>query len=309
MKNDYDACLLWILGDKCNLRCAYCFSEHGESGDATRPVDGKRISEVLDSSGMTFLVELGGGGEPLLVEGIVDAISEITKNHYVSIVTNLTCDSVVADIVDRIDPSRVSKVTSSLHIEELEKAGMVGSYIRNLKKLRDNGFNVEATTVAYPPVIGKIEGYKKKLSKEGVELHVTPFMGNHNGLKYPRAYRDDEAKMITDEDYQHVCSQKGNLCTAGFNTGFVDGKGDVFVCHLMRRRLGNIYEGFGFRNRPAKCPFEECGCPPKIWHPALMDAASRALSGSIAKNTLANAEFLRIRSACFIGSSLRRVLG
>ncbi len=127
------------------------------------------------------------GGEPFLYPRFVELCEKITKKHYMRIYTNLTSNN-VNYFSERIDSERVEFINCSVHIEERERLGRVEDYINKFLLLRQKGFNVVATIVAYPTVLERFHQLYGFFKKYNITLLTTNFQGNYKGKIYPQGY-------------------------------------------------------------------------------------------------------------------------
>ena len=63
------------------------------------------------------------------------------------------------------------------------------------------------------------------------------------------------------EENQNMYKQKGELCNAGYNAAVVFSNGDIYPCHQIKEKIGNVYREINFRNKIISCPSKHCGCP------------------------------------------------
>ncbi|TFG23851.1 MAG: radical SAM protein [Promethearchaeota archaeon] len=260
---NYDAGLVWILSYNCNLNCSYCFQDFlinkGLISKKISKIDISALQKTLSETNKIFKIDLGGG-EPFLIPNIIEACSELTKNHFVSIFTNLTSEK-VKEFVEKINPERVSLINASLHIKELEKHKLLDKYISNFHKLKKNGFNIKAVEVADPHIINEVKKYKKFFKKKGISLEFMPFVGKYKGKIYPASYTEKELKVFGINKKQiAMYYQKGNFCHGGYDVVFADPKGDLFGCAYLKKKIGNVYEKIRFNDNISRCPFEFCPC-------------------------------------------------
>lgn len=262
-KSKCDATVQWaIQDDVCNLRCVYCrFSHSVKQVPAT---DVKPLIEAMDKTGLIFNVAVCGNGELFLVPNIIEVFQELTKKHYISIVTNMTLRK-VREFCEKIDPPKVIFVAASLHIKELERTGLTDMFIENYLLCEKKGFNVRAQEVAHPSLLGEAEHYKRFFGQKGVPLYFDDCFTQYEGKTYPEDYTDEERKafgLITKKDCMDRIYQKGKLCNAGYNVCTVALDGKVYPCPGIKDVIGDIHRGkIGFREELMQCPNDKCLCP------------------------------------------------
>ena len=280
---EYDIWLHWILTYKCNLGCAYCFNKSrlknlkntGSSRQLIKnyllkfvtgqanvsKINTHALLKTLDRTGKIFRLELSGGGEPFLVSNIIGACAEITKKHYIGVVTNLTSEK-IREFCMLIDPGRVLSIIASLHIKELERAGLISRYIDNFLLCREKRFNVTAWEVAYPQLLAQAEEYVRFFEEKGIKLNFRPFCGRYNEKLYPGDYTPQEMKVFgLDISDIKKFYQKGNICNAGYNTAVVLPNGEIHTCFRINENIGNIYTGIRLKSAMITCPLDYCDCP------------------------------------------------
>ena len=76
-------------------------------------------AEGFDSTGKTWLLHINGG-EPSIYPGFINLCSSLSRNHYLSINSNLSGNCVEA-FAETIDPKRVHFINAALHYVEREK--------------------------------------------------------------------------------------------------------------------------------------------------------------------------------------------
>lgn len=124
---NYDVWLMWQPNFKCNLNCTYCIIKDSRKTAKVSKINISALIKTLNKTNKIFNIDFGGG-EPFLIPNLIEACKEITKNHYVSITTNLTSGK-IKEFSEKIDPERVEYIYSSLHIKELERFSLHSSAI------------------------------------------------------------------------------------------------------------------------------------------------------------------------------------
>jgi len=275
---EYDAHLSWNLISRCNLDCKYCYTfgdPSKKTGEITR-IDISSLMKTIDKTGKIFNIHFIGGGEPFLVPNIVDACIEITKRHYVGFNSNMITNK-IEEFAEKIDPGRVSYINASCHIKELERVGLLDTWIDNFLMYKDRGFNIGAEEVAFPPLLKEAGRYRRFFRNGGIELKFVPFSGEYNGKKYPRAYTKKEMKIFgipkKGKDGTNKYNQYGKRCNAGYNFGFADKDGNIQPCPQINESIGNLYGKIEFQSGIRRCPFDVCWCPLNVFDPHLFKKA------------------------------------
>jgi MoaA/NifB/PqqE/SkfB family radical SAM enzyme len=302
----YDIWLRWrVLANRCNLNCAYCFRYQVKNKLKKREKVSKinipALMRMLNETDKTYRITFTGGGEPFLVPNIIEGCKEITKNHFISLNTNLTL-SRITEFSKKIDPERVLFIHASLHIKELKRLNLLKKYINNYRLCKDKGFNIRASEVAHPSLLDEIEKYRRFFQEEGIHLYFTPFKGRYNGKAYPDSYTEKEIGIFGfDINRIDQFRQRGRLCNAGYNVADVSPKGNVTPCFRIQKSIGNVYQKVEFNSKLIRCPFEFCGSPLKIYDPYLLKKAKEQSNSKIVSP-------LRLKNELFIGNIKNKIV-
>ena len=284
----YDRIIIWYVTKTCNFTCTQCAGNSIRLKGQYAPeiVDMRSLKKFLDNSDKTIKFSFTGG-EPLLVRNIVEVFQEITGKHYLAFISNLVSPA-VKDIAEKINPERVNFITASAHIKELEKRNLMQTFIAHCLLLKEKGFNLFISEVAYPYITDKAEKYKEYFHKQGLELEFMAFRGTWNKKKYPDAYTQDEINVFNLNKAEHtrhdIFNRKNRICNAGYNIAVVDNGGNAHPCFSLLQEMGNIYDKIQFTDTLIKCPFKFCGCPFPFFEPYIYRKAIKELGGIQAPN-------------------------
>ncbi|VAX20531.1 hypothetical protein MNBD_IGNAVI01-492 [hydrothermal vent metagenome] len=268
----YDAWLHWDVTKRCNLDCEYCFGKIKDLSVKVNSIDIKRLMVTLDKTGKIFRISLTGG-EPTMIPNFIEAVKVITEKHYVSFNTNLITKNLLK-IIDEINPERILHIHASLHYNELVKKNLLKRFINNFKLLHKNGFNIYAEAIAYPPLKDKLNELKSIMQKEIIDFSFAPFYGKLEEKIYPESYTDSELKLFGLTNDEISCFlQKDKLCNAGYNAAVVFSNGNIYPCHQIKEKIGNIYNQINFSKSLIRCPSKKCGCPLNKYDEYLFNAA------------------------------------
>jgi MoaA/NifB/PqqE/SkfB family radical SAM enzyme len=271
--NKYDANIIWLVNDRCNLSCKYCENINNLPNTPERIIDIDNLMKCIDKHKKRLLITLVGGGEPFLIRNIIPASEIISKNHYLLIFSNLTSDK-IKEFSEKIKPERVENIIASLHIKELEKKGLTMKYIENYNLLKNKGFPITSTVVAHPTLIKDVERYKKYFLKNNIEIIFIPYLGYYKGKLYPEAYTEKDIEIFNfKKDIRKTFSNLGEVCTAGYQYIYVLPEGKIQKCSGFKNQIGNIYESIKFDDKLVKCPFKICTCPLKKFNTRMYDKA------------------------------------
>lgn len=148
----YDVEADWILLKTCNLQCKYCFFPHHElnskivvSGTSAQWLEG------FNATGKTWLLHITGG-EPSLYPGFVDLCAHLTRNHFISINSNLLHESIDA-FTEIVDPKRVHFINAALHYDARIKKSSIEIFINRVHRLKMHNFTVFVSLVMTPEIV------------------------------------------------------------------------------------------------------------------------------------------------------------
>ncbi|MBN1799336.1 MAG: radical SAM protein [Spirochaetales bacterium] len=267
--HEYNAALHCYFTWRCNFSCKYCFIYADDPKRLTKSslseIQTDKFMKVLNNTGKTFSIVFSGG-EPFLIPHFVETCAELSKDHYVSVATNLSLTREINKFMELLNPDRVRFILASFHIMELEKRNMIDVFFENYKNLKKAGFQVSAQTVGYPPLLESIEKYMKLFAKKNMDLQCAPFIGDYENKPYPASYSDEDLERIKYEGelVKSAYTWQGKKCNAGYNDGVVKTNGDVFYCMFSNEKIGNVYKGITFRDEMIRCPIEFCSLPLSI---------------------------------------------
>lgn len=273
----YDAYVLWILCTECQYACVYCIGARGRKyvygPDTGKNIDCKSLLASLDRMGLICRIGLCGG-EPMSVPNIIEICHDLTQKHYIGVNTNLTMPN-AKHFVTEIDPSRVTQLTCSLHIDEAERTNTLSLFIENSYTAALRGFHMTVLQVAYPPLLPRSEELREMFTERKIPFTFSPFTGEYKGKKYPASYTDDEMRRFDIPSALVHFHVPKNPCNAGFNTAVILADGCVIPCHNIVANLGHLFlpGGFTFNKELMKCELKTCTCASYILDPGLYQKA------------------------------------
>jgi hypothetical protein len=204
-------------------------------------------------------------GEPFIYPEIFKFLSELSKWHFISINTNLSWD-INSFVEQNIDFKKISLSTSFhpyfISLEEFSRK------IVDLRKiLTINSVNV----VAYPPLLDKLESYRRHFNKLELDLNIYFFHGVYLNKRYPESYTEEEILLVIGKKPEEIDitnklrSKKvisfGKLCRCGIDSAVVLRDGTINRCGQVEETLGNIFENnYQFYEQPKPCASEFCKC-------------------------------------------------
>ena len=104
----------WVINDFCNFNCEYCYPD----AKMNKFIGLRDISKIVDGfrrTGLKWLIYITGG-EPFMFPRFVDLCEKLTKEHIISVNSNIS-HADVFHFAERINPERLRCVHCSLHIQ------------------------------------------------------------------------------------------------------------------------------------------------------------------------------------------------
>jgi len=282
----YDVEADWSLLDTCNFRCTYCFrSPEVLSAKVQVHASAEKWAEGFDATGKTWLLHITGG-EPSIYPAFIDLCRNLSRNHYLSINSNLS-GNCIEEFAETIDPQRVHYINAALHYVEREKRKSFDLFVERANNLRRRGFHVMISVLMSPDVIRLYPEISGRLASHGLAGVPKVMRGkNWNGRKYPAAYSDEERALflryLADAQRSYaplmaemeepatidifadgrfvngIPSYKGKRCAAGHNFVMIDPKGNVRWCK-RNSSLGNILQkNVELMHGPSLCKNSAC---------------------------------------------------
>jgi MoaA/NifB/PqqE/SkfB family radical SAM enzyme len=283
--SDYDVECDWYLLMTCNYRCNYCFLPVEALGSKLEKfATPAQWSAAFEATGKRWLIHITGG-EPTVYPEFVEICELLTRNHVISINSNLSRPTVRA-LADRVDPLRVSFINAGLHAAERRKHSGFKTFASNARLLQEAGFRVIVTVVATPGVIARLDALDARCTAEGLQLTPKVLRGIHRGKVYPRDYCPHEKVALRaaivrarsdyiakyqgwprpsidvfsdDELLDGLPLFRGQSCSAGFRFFVLAPNGDVHRCGGDVPEFGNLLAGsFHTVEGPMPCDRNYC---------------------------------------------------
>jgi MoaA/NifB/PqqE/SkfB family radical SAM enzyme len=261
--------ITWLINTICNFRCDYC-SVSNRNEKKSLPINVHNLSESLNLLKKEWLLHLTGG-EPFLEKNIIDICRTITRKHYLSINTNLSTNNIY-EFANTIDPKRTLTISASVHITEREKTDLrLSEYINKIHYLQQKGFNIIASYVVHPILLGRIKSDIEYLKNNGIQkVRIKVFRGVFEEKYYPNAFHPVQKDFLRtlEADYPEFeillksHNYYGQQCRAGQDFFVMDRDGNLSRCSNAYRQYGNFLNKTMIRDKTARpCPIKKCGCP------------------------------------------------
>jgi MoaA/NifB/PqqE/SkfB family radical SAM enzyme len=280
----YDAEADWYLLTTCNARCSYCFLPLA-SRRAKLKIYGSPLqwTEAFNSTGKTWLIHITGG-EPSMYPDFIELCEYLTQNHYVSINTNLTHDS-MRTFAQRIDPERVNFINVGVHIQEKKTKESLDAFIERALELKTMKFSVLLSQLMTPQVINDYPDISSFFKTHGLFLIPKVIQNMYQGKKYPDAYSPEQKNLIrtyvteAKQNYNPILStmqepptilfsdlrfvnatpdHRGKLCDAGRTFIRINPNGTAVRC-FSQEVYGNIlFKDLKLLDTPKPCNTSYC---------------------------------------------------
>ena len=187
----YDIEVDWQLLNTCNYRCGYCFFPPSVLGEKlTVHAAPEAWAQAIDRTGLTWLLHVTGG-EPTIYPQFAELLQRLTAKHYLSFNSNLTNRSVV-DLVDRVDPARISFINAGLHALERHRRKGLGIFLEHAALLRERKFPIFISIVATSDVLAQVDEIIALAAPTGMVPIPKLLRGSYEGRNYPAAYSAEE---------------------------------------------------------------------------------------------------------------------
>lgn len=176
----YDVEVAWLVNEACNFDCRYCWLTKIDKDK--RFLGYHHTQKILDSfnrQGVVWLIHMTGG-EPFLFPHYMELCRGLTKNHFISINTNLTHRDVYR-FGNMIDPQRVAFIHCSCHIQERERLKKIDDFIEKYHFLQNRGFFVFVSYLMSPSVVERFEQDYAFFRSEGIILRPKVCWGYEAG--------------------------------------------------------------------------------------------------------------------------------
>ncbi len=284
-KPTYDKIAMWLINMECNFNCPYCFYEDSQRSlkqrmacmimekipalniYKTRVVSPEEAEKFFNKENYRWWIIISGG-EPFIYPNFIEIVQRLSKNHLITIGTNLSLP--VDEFIKKIKPDNIRSFYASLHLGERERKGLSAEeFLTKAILLKNAGFNVEVNYVMYPPLISRFKETYEKFKQQGIEVEAKVFRGKYQGKEYPQSYTDEERKMFYDlipsevdrAASFHNLSFKGVPCSAGLRLVRINPDGSVTRCPHDHEKLGNIFtQKLNLHKKPKKCDVPYCKC-------------------------------------------------
>ena len=253
--------LIWNMTRRCNFKCKYCYFPH-QSQPEPDPVGPEEIGGFLDASGHDWVVEMTGG-EPFIYPGFSEVCRRITRNHRISLDSNLSLSPEIRRFCSLVEPARVVDIYAAVHIEERERLGLVDRFVDDVLLLKSKGFPVSVNYVIHPTLQERYEADRDFFARHGIRLLPRPFKGVYEGVDYPAGYGLEAKRLFAKKlkaGKKAVFNFKGIPCEAGCRLIRLEPDRSILRCSGDRTRLGTLGGRVELHDTPQPCIMPRCPC-------------------------------------------------
>ncbi|MBN1571077.1 MAG: radical SAM protein [Acidobacteria bacterium] len=279
----YDILADWLINAYCNYACEYCpqvrTKSHRKKSAGRTDIDA--MADFFDSTNLTWLIHMSGG-EPFLHPEFVSLCRLLTKNHYISVNSNISLKALDA-FMRSMDPARVAFIHASLHYYERIKRQSLSGFLHAMHETKAAGFPAYVTQVFYPPLVEEFGEIFSYFHRNGIIVHPKIFRGFYRGRLYPQEYSERDRRVFAEfydrassmdelpathinpdhdiKSLQGFLSFKGSSCLAGNRYVRIDYEGNIYRCSMAGSAIGNIFQKKFARFAGAEiCPYRICPC-------------------------------------------------
>lgn len=242
----------------CNYDCPYCPFAKRKDTRATMATDKQQVERfvqfVQQQQDVEFKLFFTPWGEGLIrkhyQQALVD-LSNMPNVQKVAIQTNLSCS---LGWLQKANKDKIA-LWATYHPGQVSRQ----AFLDKCKQLDALGVMYSVGIVGFKETIEEIELMRTLLPEERY-LWV-------NALKKQADYYNEaERERLVAVDpyvpYNMVYHQsEGKACRTGHTVISVDGDGNIYRCHFIKEKLGNIYEdALNTILKPRLCTNATCGC-------------------------------------------------
>jgi len=263
-----DRMMTWQINNICNFNCAYCGKFVKDEPDVYK-YSPEHIAKCFDNEGFTWHIIITGG-EPFMHRHFLDIAQALTKNHYISVNTNLSLPT-VTQFADAVNPEKVILINASIHWDMRQQKQTLNDFIDKFLYLQQKGFQIVGSYVVYPDALHRYKEDIAYLKSKGLK-HISSkvFHGVYEQKTYPASYTSSEIKDISElmdaciemPEYLEFYQFKGLRCSTGRTMLSMKPNGNIERCLTDYTPQGNFFEGtFSCPPNDKKCVQDICTCP------------------------------------------------
>lgn len=242
----------------CNYSCPYCpFAKRKDSRETLKKDAAQLqqfVSFVKQQTDIQFKILFTPWGEALIRKYYQEAMTTLSllpNVDKVAIQTNLSCR---LEWLKKADKQKIALWTT-YHPGETDRT----AFLQKCHQLDQLGVNYSVGVVGFKDTIEEITRLRADLPA-GRYLWI-------NALKKQADYYTAEETLILSGIDPHVSynmihhESYGKACKTGHTVISADGDGNMYRCHFIKEKIGNLYEAdFRYNLFPRICTNATCGC-------------------------------------------------
>ncbi len=286
--------VLWQYNGReatCNYACPYCYYVGlWNPSDAFFGTIEQWHASFKNSFGDQALILYLAFGEPSIGGAFFDILDMVASEP----AWQLRMTTNIAGPVEEIVRTRLARdgrlhINASFHPLTIDRE----SFLAKAQLLREHGIEVPIVYVAYPPFLDRLEEDIAFFARHGFPVHLRRFQGRYKGAIYPRAYTDEQRRLVArfmdDGSIAYMLNQQrhtGDLTYSGLHFFVVDNVGNVgydsnvFPPYSRYRCIfGNLHQG-NFRPLLRPGPYPGAGEATVDGVANLVKAGYRELEGN-----------------------------
>lgn len=242
--------------DSCNYDCPYCpFAKKKNTREELLKdkIALENFTNWVSEREEKLSILITPWGEGLIrkyYQEAMIALSHIENVEKIAIQTNLACNLKWV--------ANVNKEKFALWITYHPNEVSFEKFIAKCKKLIAMNIDFSIGVVGVKDHFEAIENLKKAIPERYIWVNAYKREKNY--------YTASEKKWLTEKDHLFPINNKvydtlGKKCKAGYSSFSINGNGDVFRCHFIKNKIGNIYEDdLNNIKKEENCTNTACGC-------------------------------------------------
>ncbi|QDV15968.1 hypothetical protein Pan153_05870 [Gimesia panareensis] len=242
----------------CNYDCHYCpFAKRHETA-AELKIDRLALERLIEwiktRTGDSLSLFFTPWGEALTRRWYQAAICELTRLEQVEKVAAQTNLSYDLDWIENANTSRLA-LWCTFHPSQTTRA----RFLSQSRRLTELGVAHSVGSVGLPEDLEEIERLRAELPDD-IYLWVNAAKSSNVDYQGELLERFTAIDPLFELNTQYHASL-GRSCRCGSSVISVDGAGEIYRCHFIKQRLGNLYEpGFEACLTDRPCTNQTCGC-------------------------------------------------
>ncbi len=242
--------------DSCNYDCPYCpFAKKKNTKEELLKdkIALENFTNWVSEREEKLSILITPWGEGLIrkyYQEAMIALSHIKNVDKIAIQTNLSCNLKWVE--------KVNKEKFALWITYHPNEVSFEKFVSKCKKLITMNIDFSIGVVGVKDHFKAIENLKDAIPERYIWVNAYKREKNY--------YTASEKKWLTKKDNLFPINNKiyntlGKKCKAGYSSFSINGNGDVFRCHFIKNKIGNIYEDdLNDIKKEENCTNTECSC-------------------------------------------------